>query len=88
MPVPFGNIDAFLIIDMRNSFCHPDGVSGRAADMLEFGAGDLVVDKANACMETTVRAATMRDYHVTVLSDCTTSPSRQSYSGSASDTPH
>ena len=175
MLVPFGNIDAFLVIDMQNSFCHPDGVlyeargaplanigetvaatatavaAARAArvpivftrhqyqaghadmgplfpqyhdllrakdgllarswdveviDELEFGASDLVVDKArldafynttldtllrsmgvkrvaaagvvtNACVETTVRAATMRDYPVTVLSDCTTSALEQ-----------
>jgi nicotinamidase-related amidase len=31
----------------------------------------------NACVETTERAATMRDYHVTVLSDCTTSALEQ-----------
>jgi nicotinamidase-related amidase len=175
MPVPSGNIDAFLVIDMQNSFCHPDGVlyeargapladigetvtatatavaAARAArvpvlftrhqyqaghadmgplfpqyhdllrakdgllagswdaeviDELGFGASDLVVNKArldafynttldtllrgigvkrvaaagvvtNACVETTVRAAAMRDYHVTVLSDCTTSALEQ-----------
>ena len=171
MPSPIQSVDAFLVIDMQNSFCHPGGVmydalgapladieetvkataaavrAARAArtpivftrhqyqaghadfgplfptfcdllrarggllagswdtdviDELEFGAGDLVVDKArldafhntsldtllrsmgaariavagvitNACVETSARAAAMRDYDVTVLSDCTTS---------------
>jgi ureidoacrylate peracid hydrolase len=171
----FSAVDALLVIDMQNSFCHPDGVmyDGTGApladiaetvkatatavaaardvrlpvvftrhqyqpghadfgplfpqfcdllragqgllartwdadviDELEFGASDLVVDKArldafynttletllrsmgvariavagvitNACVETTVRAAAMRDYEVTVLSDCTTSNSEQ-----------
>jgi ureidoacrylate peracid hydrolase len=175
MPGPFGVIDALLVIDMQNSFCHPDGVmydalgaplanigetvkataaavaAARAArlpivftrhqyqaghadfgplfphfcdllrarqgllartwdvgviDELEFGTGDLVVDKArldafhntaldtllrsmgvariavagvitNACVETSTRAAAMRDYDVTVLSDCTTSALEQ-----------
>jgi len=168
-------VDALLVIDMQNSFCHPDGVmydglgepmfeigqtvkataaavgAARAArvpvvftrhqyqpghadfgplfpqfcellrarqgllarswdtevvDELEFGPHDLVVDKArldaffnttldtllhsmgvtriaaagvltNACVETSVRAAAMRDYDVTVLSDCTTSGTEQ-----------
>lgn len=164
-------VDALLVIDMQNSFCHPDGImydalgpplfqidqtvkatatavaAARAArvpvvftrhqyqaghadfgplfpqfcdllrardgllarswdveviDELEFSTYDLVIDKArldafyntsldtllrsmgvariamagvitNACVETTTRAAAMRDYDVTVLSDCTTS---------------
>jgi ureidoacrylate peracid hydrolase len=163
-------VDALLVIDMQNSFCHPGGVmyealgqplfeiektvaataaavaSARAArvpivftrhqyqpghadfgalfpeflsllrandgllagtwdidvvDELDVGSGDLIVDKprldafhgtsldillrsmgvtrlavagimTNACVETTTRAAAMRDYEVTVLSDCTT----------------
>ena len=168
-------LDALLVIDMQNSFCHPDGVmydalgqplfeidktvkataeavaAARAAhvpvvftrhqyrsghvdfgplfpqfrdllqakqgllartwdadiiDDLELGPSDLVVDKArldafyntsldtllrnmgiarialagvitNACVETSTRAAAMRDYQVTVLSDCTTSGQEQ-----------
>jgi len=168
-------VDALLVIDMQNSFCHPDGVmydavgtpmfeidetvkataaavaAARTAkipvvftrhqyraghadfgplfpqfrdllqaqqgllagswdadviDELEFSPRDLVVDKArldaffntsldtllhsmgvtriaaagvltNACVETSVRAAAMRDYNVTVLSDCTTSGQEQ-----------
>jgi ureidoacrylate peracid hydrolase len=168
-------LDALLVIDMQNSFCHHDGVmydalgqplfeidktvkataeavaAARAAhvpvvftrhqyrsghvdfgplfpqfrdllqakqgllartwdadiiDELEFGPSDLVVDKArldafyntsldtllrnmgiariavagvitNACVETSTRAAAMRDYQVTVLSDCTTSGQEQ-----------
>jgi ureidoacrylate peracid hydrolase len=168
-------VDALLIIDMQNSFCHPDGVmydalgqplfeidetvkataaavaAARAAqvpvvftrhqyrsghvdfgplfpqfrdlllakqgllartwdadiiDDIELSPSDLVVDKArldafyntsldtllrsmgiariavagvitNACVETSTRAAAMRDYEVTVLSDCTTSGQEQ-----------
>jgi ureidoacrylate peracid hydrolase len=168
-------IDALLVIDMQNSFCHPRGImyealgaplfeidetvkataaavaaaravrvpvvftrhqyqSGHAdfgplfpqfgdllraeqgllsrswdveiIEELEFSTHDLVVDKArldafyntsldtllrsmnaariavagvitNACVETSTRAAAMRDYDVTVLSDCTTSGQQQ-----------
>jgi ureidoacrylate peracid hydrolase len=170
MPAQVLPADALLIIDMQNSFCHPDGVmydalgaplfeidktvkataaavtaarearlpvvftrhqyqAGHAdfgplfpqfcdllrtrqgllarswdvdiIDELDFSNHDLVVDKArldafyntsldtllrsmgvariavagvitNACVETSTRAAAMRDYDVTVLSDCTT----------------
>jgi ureidoacrylate peracid hydrolase len=175
MAAPLDPVDALLIIDMQNSFCHPDGVmydalgqplfeidetvkataatvaAARAAqvpvvftrhqyrsghvdfgplfpqfrdlllakqgllartwdadiiDDLELSPSDLVVDKArldafyntsldtllrsmgiariavagvitNACVETSTRAAAMRDYEVTVLSDCTTSGQEQ-----------
>jgi nicotinamidase-related amidase len=174
-PAQIRRIDALLVIDMQNSFCHPEGVmydalgpplfeidktvkataaavaaaraervpvvftrhqyqSGHAdfgllfpqfrdllrekrgllartwdadvIDELEFSTHDFVVDKArldafyntsldtllrsmdvariaiagvitNACVETSTRAAAMRDYQVTVLSDCTTSGQEQ-----------
>ncbi len=167
MAAPLDPVDALLIIDMQNSFCHPDGVMYDALgqplfggstrpsrrqrqrslrhglrryqscspatstapgtwtsapsspssalartwdadiiDDLELSPSDLVVDKArldafyntsldtllrsmgiariavagvitNACVETSTRAAAMRDYEVTVLSDCTTSGQEQ-----------
>lgn len=174
-PAQVRPVDALLVIDMQNSFCHPSGVmydatgaplfeidatvtatatavaAARAArvpvvftrhqyqsghvdfgllfpqfgellrakqgllarswdadvvDELGFSTHDLVVDKArldafyntsldtllrsmgvariavagvitNACVETSTRAAAMRDYEVTVLSDCTTSGEEQ-----------
>jgi ureidoacrylate peracid hydrolase len=42
--------------------------------VVRFAAAGVIT---NACVETSVRAAAMRDYEVTVLSDCTTSGQEQ-----------
>src|ERR1700722_9455128 len=48
MPVPFGNIDAFLVIDMQNSFCHPDGVLYEARGAPLANIGETVAATATA----------------------------------------
>jgi nicotinamidase-related amidase len=46
----------------------------RSMGVVRFAAAGVIT---NACVETSVRAAAMRDYEVTVLSDCTTSGQEQ-----------
>ena len=59
-------LDAFFNTSL-DTLLHSMGVTRIAA------AGVIT----NACVETSVRAAAMRDYDVTVLSDCTTSSHEQ-----------
>ena len=55
MPGPFGVMDALLVIDMQNSFCHPDGVMYDALGAPLANIGETV--KATAAAVAAARAA-------------------------------
>jgi ureidoacrylate peracid hydrolase len=64
--------DRDLVVDKARL----DGFHGTSLDSLLRGMAAqriaVVGVMTNACVETTIRAAAMRDYQVTLLSDCTT----------------